>query len=149
MWLKSGAGKNWLRRRLNLRLVLRRGNNCDTAATITGPSERAGNASLNQSVYIPDRLSATRGALRWLTGSNRQALDCLQARPLAPFNLGLVYREHQFRPPLKQGFQCASAFDARELMAKAEVDPGAEGDVPVRPPLEIELLGMRGGADRG
>jgi hypothetical protein len=34
----------------------------------------------------------------------------------------------------------AYAFDARKLMAKAEMDPSPKGDVPVRSSLEVEPL---------
>ena len=50
-------------------------------------------------------------------GRYRQTLDCPEARPLAPDNFRLVDRERQFGPAQKQGFQCASSLDARELMA--------------------------------
>jgi hypothetical protein len=36
----------------------------------------------------------------------------------------------------------AHAFNACKLMAKAEMDPGAEGDVPVWSSLKVELFGI-------
>jgi hypothetical protein len=66
---------------------------------------------------------------------DRQMFDSLDAGPFAPGNIRLIDGERQCGPTLQQGFQRASAFDTRELMAKAEMDPGAECDVPVRLPL--------------
>src|SRR6266403_831025 len=75
-------------------------------------------------------------------GPNRQAVDRPQAGPLAPGNFRFFDSQRQIGPMLKQRFQRASGFDPRKLMAKAEMDPGAEGDVPVRPALQIEPFGM-------
>src|SRR5262245_4161787 len=69
-------------------------------------------------------------------------LDRLQARPLAPFDLGSVHRQLQSRPAPEQGLERAGALDARQLMPKAKVNSGAEGDMPVWLALEIELLRM-------
>src|SRR5215510_2425938 len=67
-------------------------------------------------------------------------LDRLQARPLAPFDLRVVHRQLQSRPAPEQGLERAGALDARQLMAKAEMNSGAEGDMPVWLALEIELF---------
>src|SRR6266511_3145611 len=69
-------------------------------------------------------------------------LDRLQARPPAPLDLGFVDRQLQFRPAPEQSLQRACSLDARELMAQAIMNSGAEGDVPVRLSLEIEFLRM-------
>ena len=74
---------------------------------------------------------------------DRQMFDRLDAGPFAPGNFRFIDRERQCGPTLEQGFQRASAFDARELMAKAEMDSGAEGDMPVRLSLQIEPFRMR------
>jgi hypothetical protein len=66
---------------------------------------------------------------------HRQVLDRLEARPFAPRDFRFIDRERQSGPALEQGFQRASAFNAGELMAKAEMDPGAERDMPVRSSL--------------
>jgi hypothetical protein len=66
---------------------------------------------------------------------DRQMLDRLDAGPFAPGNFRFIDGERQGGPTPQQGFQRASTFNARELMAKAEMDPGAECDVPVRPSL--------------
>src|SRR3984893_12690428 len=68
-------------------------------------------------------------------------LDRLHACALAPFDLRLIDRQLQFRPAPEQGLQRARSLDTRELMAEAKVNSGAEGQMPVRPALEIELLG--------
>src|SRR5215467_10148319 len=68
-------------------------------------------------------------------------LDRPQARP--PLDLRFVYGQLQFRPPPKQGLERAYSLDACELMPQTEMNAGAEGDVPVRPALEIKLLRMR------
>jgi hypothetical protein len=53
-----------------------------------------------------------------------------------------VDRHLEFRPAFEQGLECAFAFDARELVAEAEMDARPEGNVPVRLPLEIEPFGV-------
>src|SRR5262249_54101393 len=73
---------------------------------------------------------------------NRQTLDRPQARPLAPFDLRFVDRQLQSRPAPEQGLERASSLDARQLMAKAKMNSGAEGDMPVWLALEVELLRM-------
>jgi hypothetical protein len=65
----------------------------------------------------------------------RQAVEGPQAGPFAPDDFRLIYRKRQIGPAPEQGFQRAPAFDARELMAEAEMDPGTEGDVAVRCPF--------------
>src|SRR5262249_32300867 len=40
----------------------------------------------------------------------------------------------------EQGLECASALDARQLMAKAKMNSGAESDMPIWLALEIELF---------
>jgi hypothetical protein len=67
-------------------------------------------------------------------------LDGLKARPAAPFDLGFVHRQLQFGPAPEQGLQRTRSLDARQLMAKAKVNSGAEGDMPVRLSREIKLL---------
>src|ERR1700733_8384016 len=62
------------------------------------------------------------------TNRNRQVVDRLETGPPAPCNFRLIHRQGQFGPPPEQRFQRASTFNPRELMAKAEMDPGAEGD---------------------
>src|SRR5262245_61061043 len=74
---------------------------------------------------------------------DRQMLDRLQARPLAPPDLPFIDGQVQLRPAPEQGLQRAYPLDARELMAEAEMDAGAEGHMPIRLALEIELLRMR------
>src|SRR5262252_2744030 len=59
----------------------------------------------------------------------------------APSDLPRLNRQPEFRPARVQSFKCAFAFKARELMAKAEMDPCAKSNVAVRPSLEIKLLG--------
>src|SRR5262245_33040405 len=66
----------------------------------------------------------------------------LQARPPAPADLRFVDRQLQLGPAPEQRLQRTGAIDARELMAKAIMNPGAEGDMPVRLAFEIEPLGM-------
>jgi hypothetical protein len=58
----------------------------------------------------------------------------------APAKAGILRCQCELRPALEQSLQRALAFDARELVAQAEMDPGAKGDVSVRPSLEIELF---------
>src|SRR6516164_6120213 len=65
-----------------------------------------------------------------------------QAWPLAPPDLGLGYRQFEPRPAPEQGLQSAGCLDTRELMAEAKVNPGTEADMSVRPPLQIEFLGI-------
>ncbi len=73
---------------------------------------------------------------------HRQLFDRAKAGPPEPTNL--IRRDRQFKllPARKQRLQGARRFDARELMTEAEMDSGAERHVPVRPPRQIELLGM-------
>ncbi len=79
------------------------------------------------------RASRTAGAaMPW---RYRQAVEGPQAGPFAPDDFRLIYRKRQIGPAPEQGFQRAPAFDARELMAEAEMDPGTEGDVAVRCPF--------------
>src|SRR5262245_291144 len=73
---------------------------------------------------------------------NRQTFDRLHARPLAPFDLRVVDRELQAWPAPEQSLERARSFNARQLMAKAEMNSGAESDMPVWLALEIELLRM-------
>src|SRR6266404_886741 len=75
-------------------------------------------------------------------GHDRQSIDGLETGPLAPSDLGRIDRERQLRPALEQRLQRAPAFDPRELVAKAKMDSGAEGDMPVRPALQVEPLRM-------
>src|SRR5262252_6657654 len=58
---------------------------------------------------------------------NRQMLDRPRARAPAPFDLGCVQSQCELRPAAKQGLQRTGGFDARELMAEAEVNSSAEG----------------------
>src|SRR5262249_31110603 len=89
-----------------------------------------------------ERLALESGA-RLTSHGDRQMLDRPQARPSAPLDLRFVYGQLQFRPPPKQGPERAYSLDACELMPQTEMNTGAEGDVPVRPALEIKLLRMR------
>src|ERR1700730_5186399 len=73
---------------------------------------------------------------------DRQMFNRLEAWPLAPLDLGFVHRQLQFRPTPEQSLQRTCSLDARELMAKAKMNSGAEGDMPVRFSLEIEFLRM-------
>jgi hypothetical protein len=58
----------------------------------------------------------------------------------APPDLPRLNGQPEFRPACIQSFERAFAFEARELMAEAEVDPCAKSNVAVRPSLEIKLL---------
>ena len=57
----------------------------------------------------------------------------------------------ELRPALEQRFERAPAFDPGKLMAKAEVNAGAERDVAVRPAAQIDMLRVLvcGGVDVG
>jgi hypothetical protein len=44
------------------------------------------------------------------------------------------------RPAREQRLQGADAFDPRQLVTQAEMDSSPEGQVPVRPPLKVELF---------
>jgi hypothetical protein len=79
---------------------------------------------------------------RFPTGSfaanhHRQMVDRPETRPFAPPDFRFIDREGQCGPTPEEGFQRASAFNPRKLMAKAEMDSGAEGNVPVWPALQI------------
>src|SRR5258707_456641 len=82
------------------------------------------------------RLLSTNGGTRL----HRQPFEGIQTRPLPPPDLRLVDRQLQARPALKQGFQRTFGFEARELMAEAEMNAGAKGDMAVRPALQVETL---------
>src|SRR5262249_57232096 len=69
----------------------------------------------------------------------------LEAWRAAPLDFGFVHRQLEFRPAPEQGLQRAGSLDARALMAKAEMNSGAEGNMAVRLSLEIELLRVCGG----
>src|SRR4029077_1058406 len=71
-----------------------------------------------------------------------QLFDRPEARPLAPADLVGRHRQAQSWPTGEQRLKGAHAFDARKLMAKAEMNPSPKGDVPVRSSLEVEPLGM-------
>src|SRR5262245_7630859 len=70
-----------------------------------------------------------------------QAFERPQARPFAPADASGLPGKAKIRPTGEQRLKRTRAFDARELMAEAEVDTGPERDVPVRSPLEVEALG--------
>src|SRR5262245_53926332 len=74
-------------------------------------------------------------------GHNRQLRDHADAGPSPPTNLRWLDRQSKLRPACEQRLQGASPFDARELVAEAEMNSGAEREMPVRPPLEIEPFG--------
>jgi len=69
-------------------------------------------------------------------------LDGLEARPLAPFDLGFINRQLQFRPAPEQSLQRAYALKARQLMAEAKMNPSTESEMAVRLSREIELFRM-------
>src|SRR5579883_2438174 len=75
-------------------------------------------------------------------GADWQRFQRAHARPLAPPQLLLVDGERQLRPAAKERLQRAGALDAGELVAEAEMDAGAEGEVAVRPAIEREALGI-------
>ncbi len=52
--------------------------------------------------------------------SDRQMVDRPKARAPAPFDLGFIHGQGQFRPVPEQSLQCAYAFKARKLMAGAK-----------------------------
>ena len=64
------------------------------------------------------------------------------ARALAPFDLILRNGERELRPAIQQRFERALPFDARELVAKAEVNAVAKGQVPVGLPRDVEAIGI-------
>src|SRR6516162_9892242 len=72
---------------------------------------------------------------------HRQADDGPKARSAAPSDLCGLDCQLEFWPARVQSLERAFGFQARELMAEAEMDACAEGHVVVRPTLEIELLG--------
>src|SRR5262249_23539607 len=73
---------------------------------------------------------------------NGQFFDRPEAGPPAPTDLGGRHRQAESWPTREQRLKGAHAFDACKLMAKAEMDAGSEGDVPVRSSLKVELFGM-------
>ena len=118
--------------------------NCCNVATIVAWWQRS-MAQLAQAVEPNSRDPGflPLGAHACRDSGNRQPVDCPQPGPLAPFDLGRINGKRQFGPAPQQRFERASAFDAGELMAEAEVNPGAESDMAVRPALQIEPLGVR------
>ena len=56
----------------------------------------------------------------------------------------MIRRDRRFklRPTGEQRLQGARGFDARELVAEAEMNAGAERKMPIRPPLQIEPFGI-------
>jgi len=76
------------------------------------------------------------------TCRNRQSLDGPETCSCAPENVRIVRCQLQLGPTLEQGSQRALTLNTRELMSQAKMNPSAEGDVPVRPSLEIELVWM-------
>src|SRR5690348_13973710 len=73
---------------------------------------------------------------------DRQSLDRPETGSRAPANARILYRQLELRPTLEQGSERALTFNTRKLVAQAKMDAGTEGDVPVRPPFEIELFRM-------
>src|SRR5258705_370896 len=67
--------------------------------------------------------------------------DHTNAGPSAPMYLRWLNREPKFGPAREQRLQRANPFDACELMAEAEMSSCPEGQMPVRPSLEIHPLG--------
>ena len=65
-------------------------------------------------------------------------LNRLEAWRAAPPDLGFVHRQFESWPPPEQGLEGAHSLDARELVAKAEMNSGSEGDMAVRLSLKIE-----------
>ena len=87
------------------------------------------------------RLSAPAISSHYSCRDDRQSDNRPYSGSTAPSDLPRLNRQPEFGPARVQGFERAFAFESRELMTKAEVDPRAERNVAVRPPLEIELLG--------
>src|SRR5437016_1276883 len=112
VWLKSGGCFNHPGFHLNVSYVLRLRHNRCPCATIKTPKSLLSFRSVR-------------------AGHNRKAIDGVEAGTLAPGDLGLRDSERQLWPALEQRLQRALAFDARELMAEAEMDAGAERDMPV------------------
>ena len=56
-------------------------------------------------------------------------------------NVCRLDRQFECGPAREQRLQRADRLDARELMAEAEMNSGAEREMPVRPPFEIEPFG--------
>ena len=69
---------------------------------------------------------------------DEQLFDRPETRPLALADLRGRHRQLESWSTREQRLQGAHAFDAGKLMAKAEMDPGAEGEMPVRPALKVE-----------
>src|SRR5262249_11243192 len=76
-------------------------------------------------------------------GHNRQAVDGIKPGTLAPRALRLRDGKGKLWPALEQRLQPAPALKAGELVAETEMNAGAERDMPVRPALKVEPLGMR------
>src|ERR1700739_1658756 len=74
---------------------------------------------------------------------NRQLFDRAQSGAPVPADSRWVDRKLELRPAHEQRLQRASRLYPRQLMAEAKMDSGAEGDMPVRPPLEIEPFRLR------
>ena len=118
--------------------------NCCDRATIVASGQRSV-AQLAQAVEPNSRYSCSmppgpRVCLTATTGSRSIALRPGRLRHLISDGSTASARSGQRR---EQRFQRASAFDPGELVAEAEMDSGAEGDVAVRPALQVEPLGMR------
>ena len=68
--------------------------------------------------------------------------DSPQARLRAPTNGFRWDGKFELRPPFEKRLKRAFARNTRQLVAQAEMDSGAEGQVPIGPPRQIQLLGM-------
>jgi len=61
----------------------------------------------------------------------------------APSDFPRLNRQPKFGPARIQSLERAFAFQARELVTEAEMDPCPEGNMAVGPSLKIELFGER------
>src|SRR5690349_22878132 len=73
---------------------------------------------------------------------DRQPFDRAQARAPAPVHASGFDGELEPWPAREQDFERASSLQPRQLVSEAEMNAGAEGEMPVRPPREVETFGM-------
>src|SRR5262252_1583059 len=79
-------------------------------------------------VHVERERESSFSSLVLVGGGDRQMFNRLEAWRAAPLDFGFVHRQLEFRPAPEQGLQRAGSLDARELMAKAEMNSGAEGN---------------------